>query len=209
MAAAAAAAKSVWIVDDSRAVAESFAALLASEAIPARTFYDGTSVLEALGAGEEPSAMLLDISMPPDNGNSVLDWVAKNPAWTFPVLVLTGAVESLRKDLAGRAFVVMEKPIDPLVLVAHLRRALNPTNPAPRQESTTMKKFRFTNGPLAAVATVDTAAQAAAKFNTDFYPGEKEVTIHDSNNMRVVLTVPRVEAAKAENWTEEAAPPTT
>lgn len=114
----------IWVVDDNPAVAESLAALLMSEGLTVRSLLSGHAVKALLEEGLRPKAMLLDMSMPDDGGNAVLEFLLDHPEWIFPVLVLTGYPGSVRPELRRRVWRILEKPVDPLVLLEHLKRSL-------------------------------------------------------------------------------------
>ena len=115
--------KAVWVVDDLPAVADATVLLLTTEGIEAKPYTCTADVLRDLRA-EQPAAMLLDLGMPGGGGNAVLQAIADEPSWTFPVLLYTGMEREIDKRLRGRVSRVLHKGDDPLDLVKHLRRAM-------------------------------------------------------------------------------------
>lgn len=113
----------VWVADDNEAVASAVAVLLESEGIPAHAVLDAPAARAELEKGRLPLAIILDLGMAGD-GNGLLSCIARHPDWRFPVLLLSGAPEKLAPEHRGRVNDVLEKPVDPLELVRHVRRAL-------------------------------------------------------------------------------------
>lgn len=114
----------IWVVDDNSAVAESLAALLIASGFKAMAMTSGRLALERLRAGEQPALMVLDLRMPGNGGNDVLEQIAFHPEWTFPVIVSTGCEELLSDALVSRVAAVLPKTVDPMVMIAHIRGAL-------------------------------------------------------------------------------------
>jgi FixJ family two-component response regulator len=114
---------SVWVVDDSAALAESVAAVLESSGIRARAMTSVHEVLGRLDRGGLPRAMVLDLLMP-TNGGTVLERLTACTEWTFPVVVLTGRPELLKDEWRGRVAAVVEKAGPPLELVRVLREVM-------------------------------------------------------------------------------------
>lgn len=113
----------VWVVDDNAAVAESVAAVLAAEGIPAVALVSTAAARALLDTGHEPRALVLDLHMP-NGGDGLLAEIASRPEWAWPVVVLTGYPDGLRPALRARAQAVLDKAGEPLALVAVVRRAL-------------------------------------------------------------------------------------
>lgn len=109
--------KTIAVVEDDTAVAESLAALVAGWGYVCRTYSTGEAFLEAIGAGSDPAGaavcVLLDVKLPGIDGLSLLDsFRAHDP--TTPVIVMTGhgdvrmAVDAMRRGAQD----FIEKPFD-------------------------------------------------------------------------------------------------
>ncbi|HZX26849.1 MAG TPA: response regulator [Telluria sp.] len=117
------------IVDDEDVVRDSLSWLAQSRGIPACSYPDGASFLEAAGAGFDPEGdcVLLDVRMPGMNGVAVFDQLsARGLAARLPVIFLTGhgdvpmAVDALKRG----AFDFYEKPFNDNQLMDRVQEAL-------------------------------------------------------------------------------------
>lgn len=115
--------KTVWVVDDRQDVAQALAAMLSAEQIPAEAIPGAVNARARLQGDGGPRLMVLDLSMP-SNGNRILKELLQNPAWTFPVIVLTGREEMLKPEVRNRAAVVLPKTVDPVELLIWVRQLL-------------------------------------------------------------------------------------
>jgi twitching motility two-component system response regulator PilG/twitching motility two-component system response regulator PilH len=119
-------AKTVLIVDDSRAVLDSLGTAFEEAGYEVKSASDGEEVFRKMTAGE-PDALLLDIYMPRLNGADVCRLVKAHPLWkkTFLVLMSSRISES-EMDMYRRigADEVLKKPLDPDQVVALVEKAL-------------------------------------------------------------------------------------
>ncbi len=114
----------IWVVDDSRAVAESLTFLLIASGLPAEAITSGRETLERLIAGDIPDLIVLDLRMAGANGNDVLAEIVSRPEWQFPVIISTGWEEGLSKELMERVSAILPKTIDPNKMLEFVRGAL-------------------------------------------------------------------------------------
>ena len=87
--------------------------------------------LEGLGvlSREQPDLIITDIVMPGLNGIEMIGAVRQSmsPSNRVPILVLTGHYKDFgTKAIAAGADRALQKPIDPNILMTHVRHLLNP-----------------------------------------------------------------------------------
>lgn len=117
--------REVIIVDDDLAVRDSLARLLRSDGIPARALASAEELLTASDRGP-PGCLLLDLRLPGMSGMELMQSLMRK-GMRAPVIIITGhgdiplAVSAVK---AG-AFDFIEKPYDPEVIVAAVRKALD------------------------------------------------------------------------------------
>lgn len=118
--------RSVLIVDDDRAVADTFSRMLALEGFQVATAADAEAGLE-LADRSRPDAIILDLRMPIVNGLQFLRTLRTRPHLVdVPVAIVTGDYflgESMAADLKALGAAVRFKPLWLEDLVA-LARAL-------------------------------------------------------------------------------------
>jgi signal transduction histidine kinase/DNA-binding response OmpR family regulator len=123
----------VLVVDDDADVRSLLEQELVSAGYRVRTASGGAQALELL-RGERPSAMLLDLMMPPPDGFEVLYRLRRNPSLSdTPVIVvtareLTAADETILAEAAQR---VIRKGADSAQLVEEILRALEQHSASP------------------------------------------------------------------------------
>ena len=119
--------KTVWIVDDDRAIRWVLEKALAREQIPFQSFSSASELLPRLDhAGEEPPAVLVsDIRMPGTSGLELLEAV-KGHYPQLPVIIMTAYsdLDSAVSAFQGGAFEYLPKPFDVDQAIALIRRAL-------------------------------------------------------------------------------------
>ena len=122
----------VLVVDDDVESQELYVEILRWAGFEVCTAADGMSAIRA-ATDEQPHAVVLDIEMPRKDGLAVLAELRSLPETaTIPVIALTGFSEAAdRARIAGGFTCVLEKPCDPLSLIATVREAIRLT-PEPR-----------------------------------------------------------------------------
>lgn len=119
----------VLIVDDERMVREYLKRLLLTREIECHAV---TSVREAIEYLEQcreidcPRLILLDLIMPQQGGNDLLQWIRDSAAFKPPVVVLSGYVNELRSDLLGIPVAIIEKAQIPVRLLNEILPYLRP-----------------------------------------------------------------------------------
>jgi DNA-binding NtrC family response regulator len=114
----------VLVIDDEPCQAEFLKGFLEPLPLDVR-ISPGTEAAIELLATERFHAVLTDLVMPGGGGTAVLDFVQSQGLQT-PVIIVTGYAdqESAEECTTAGAFDFISKPVDPLALVAVLRRAL-------------------------------------------------------------------------------------
>ena len=112
----------IWVVEDDDVVAELVADLLEVNGYEVTKYPYGGPVLENLKAGMAPDLIVLDLKMPPPDGNDVLE-VLKNFVG-FPVIVLTAYENFLRPHLQNIPYGIVGKPFKLEHLLGTVRNAL-------------------------------------------------------------------------------------
>lgn len=115
--------KNVWIVDDDRSIRWVLEKALQKANIPAKTFSEAESVLEALKT-EEPAAILSDIHMPGKSGLDMLSEI-KQEHPKLPIIIMTAYsdLDSAVASFQGGAFEYLPKPFDIEKAIELVRRA--------------------------------------------------------------------------------------
>jgi len=118
---------SVVVIDDDEAVLDSLRVLLESEGFHVETFERASAFLQHF-EGRLPGCLVTDVRMPDMDGLELLQALsARGPM--PPVIVITGhgevamAVQAMK--LGARDF--LEKPFDPVDLMASIRKSLSGT----------------------------------------------------------------------------------
>ena len=127
------AARKILIIDDDRGFALALAHFLEKAGYAVRRAENGEEGLR-MAARESPDLILLDFMMPIKTGFEVCQELRRTPGLcAVPVIVLTafgqniGEIHGLRQDEAGTQIrAVLEKPIEPNVLLERLAEALSP-----------------------------------------------------------------------------------
>ncbi|MFO1283707.1 MAG: nitrogen regulation protein NR(I) [Burkholderiales bacterium] len=124
---AAAAPRSVWIVDDDRSIRWVLEKALAREGIPHKTFSSAYEVMQAL-AVSEPQVLVSDIRMSGESGLSLLARI-KETHPQVPVIIMTAYsdLDSAVQAFQGGAFEYLPKPFDVDHALALIRRAISQT----------------------------------------------------------------------------------
>ena len=114
----------ILLVDDTPEVLQFLEARLRSLGFTTRIVHNGAQAIEAV-AGDRPDLVVMDISMPEINGYQACREI-KRLAASLPVLVLTAKTDPAHKfwALESGADDFLTKPIDPAVVVQHVRTLL-------------------------------------------------------------------------------------
>lgn len=118
-----AAPRHILVVDDDPAIQGAIALLLEREGFSVTCASNGAEALRALGVGEAPSLILLDLMMPVMNGQELRRELLLDPRLVgIPVVVLSATPgDELRADLPP-PHAVMPKPFDIDELLAVVER---------------------------------------------------------------------------------------
>ena len=129
----AAAAATIFVVDDNRDIREAMRALLSNADYQVKTYANAQAFLNTHRPGER-GCLITDVRMPGMNGLEMLARLAAEDG-KLPAIVITGqgdiamAVQAVRAGAAD----FIEKPVDPEVLLASIHRALQQaSSPAER-----------------------------------------------------------------------------
>src|SRR5262245_7174262 len=110
---------SVLVVEDDQDLRYLFRVSLALAGFHVREAADGYLALVALEE-QPPDVVILDLALPRVSGFSVLEEiVAREDLRKLPVIVVTGLIVTTRLQAT-----MLQKPVDPPVLVGAVRRAL-------------------------------------------------------------------------------------
>lgn len=128
--------KTIWIVDDDRAVRFVLAAALREVGYLPREFGDAEQAIAAI-AESAPDLLFTDVRMPGISGLKLLERVAAHEPH-FPVIVMSAFTDVASTASAYRlgAFDYLPKPFDLDEAVAAARRALSQPRSAPSAAST-------------------------------------------------------------------------
>ncbi|MDR1529796.1 MAG: nitrogen regulation protein NR(I) [Burkholderiales bacterium] len=117
--------KTVWIVDDDRAIRWVLEKAFERERIAQRSFISTDEVLSALNDSEPPSVLLSDIRMSGESGLVLLEQIKKRYP-DLPVIIMTAYsdLDSAVAAFQGGAFEYLPKPFDVNQAVGLVRRAM-------------------------------------------------------------------------------------
>ena len=115
----------IAIVDDYPDAAHILAVLVeAGLGYDARAFTSGSEFLATLEA-TRPDAVVLDLWMPSPNGREILRYLREHGMEDIPVIIMSAAGEGAITDaIAAGAVAGVEKPVEPAVLMAVLKDAV-------------------------------------------------------------------------------------
>lgn len=133
--------KRILLVDDERSIRESLSKVLRAENYEVVVGENGQEAIEKHGA-ERIDLLILDLNMPVKDGWATLEWLAKiNPL--LPVVLITGRSNQRALAETAGADVLMEKPLDLLLLLQTIRELTDesPENRA-RRASNRVSSFR-------------------------------------------------------------------
>ena len=114
----------ILLVDDTPEVLQFLDARLRALGFTTRIVHNGAQAIEAV-TSDKPDLVVMDISMPEINGYQACREI-KRMAAALPVLVLTAKTDPAHRfwALESGADGFLTKPIDPAVVVQHVRTLL-------------------------------------------------------------------------------------
>ena len=112
----------VFVVDDDRVLADTISAVLRSVGLYVRTFYDGLPAINH-AIVSKPDVIVTDYRMP-TNGLRLASWL-KDYCPSCKVVLISGDAPTCTLDQAhhGYRFTLLEKPVDPALLIAAVDKA--------------------------------------------------------------------------------------
>ena len=112
----------VFVVDDDRVLADTISAVLRSVGYQVRTFYDGLPAIN-YAIGSKPDVIVTDYRMP-TNGLQLASWL-RDYCPACKVVLISGDAPTCNLEQAGRGyhFTLLEKPVDPAMLIEAVDRA--------------------------------------------------------------------------------------
>ena len=116
----------VIIIDDDSAACASVCALLEAFGYDVTSFHSAEAFLSADDAATNDACLLLDMQLPGMNGRE-LQKKLKRSGIQLPVIFVSGYADSALTSEAVEdgAIAVLEKPVNPHLLVEHVERALS------------------------------------------------------------------------------------
>jgi len=135
--------RKVLVVDDNPVVVKAFELKLKASGFTVLTANEGAAAVSA-ARQELPDLIILDITYPPDVGNSGLQWDGFNimqwlrrfkEAANIPIVIITGGDPAIYKDrsLRGGAAAFFQKPVDYREFLAAIVKLLE-SKPAQKTE---------------------------------------------------------------------------
>ncbi|MBW7850234.1 MAG: response regulator transcription factor [Rhodospirillales bacterium] len=120
----AAAAPTVFVVDDDEAVRHCLSVMLQMAGLHSETFADGVQFTRSYRSGR-PGCLVLDARMPAMSGIEVQQWMGRQET-PLPVIIITGHGEVSMAVTAFRAgaFDFLEKPFDDGYFISRVQAAL-------------------------------------------------------------------------------------
>jgi len=116
----------VLIADDNKEILKLVTRVLSSEGYEIEAVQDGATAIEKINATRF-DAILLDFMMPLASGFEVIDWIEENRPEVAAacVIVMTAAVNELRKFDTSKVFAAIAKPFDIFTLRDTVRRCID------------------------------------------------------------------------------------
>lgn len=113
----------VLVVDDDLPTREALALILTAEGYRVRTATDGLAALRELRDGDRPCVIVLDLMMPMMDGWQFRHEQRRDPQLAdIPVIVCSAAGRVRQRAAELQAIAYFDKPLDPMDLVAAIRR---------------------------------------------------------------------------------------
>ncbi len=130
----------IAIIDDDRQVREALVMLLNAHDFETRSFASARELVES-GVDREAACLILDLKMPEVDGLELQQLLNANGT-TSPVIFLSGHgdVSSAVRAMRHGALTFLQKPVDQMVLLEHIREALA-LNRAARERAGELQQF--------------------------------------------------------------------
>lgn len=112
----------IWVVEDDNVVAQLIHDLLVAEKYTVTHFSNGRVPIDHLRTGYCPSVMVLDLRMPPPDGNDVMR--AVKALGRPPVILVTGFAGDIAPDLLTVPIKILDKPFTRHELLDTVEQAL-------------------------------------------------------------------------------------
>jgi CheY-like chemotaxis protein len=117
--------KQILIVEDDRAIRETFASILESEGYYVTRTCNGKEALDYLHHGVLPNLILLDLMMPVMDGYAFRKEQLKSKEWShIPVVVLSARGELQPSFIEGDSLSWLNKPIELDVFLGQISKVL-------------------------------------------------------------------------------------
>ena len=115
----------ILIADDNQEILRLVSRVLSTEGYEIEVVEDGAMAIEKINAGTF-DAILLDFMMPLASGFEVIDWIEENRPEVAAacVIVMTAAVNELRKFDTSKVYAAIAKPFDIFTLRDTVRRCI-------------------------------------------------------------------------------------
>lgn len=125
----------VFVVDDDPGALRSLCWMIQQAKLPVRAFRSGREFLESYSP-QETGCLVLDVRMPEMDGPEVQECLRANGS-DLPVIFITahGDVPTCTRAFKAGAVEFLEKPVDDVILLSHIREALarSATQPQPSE----------------------------------------------------------------------------
>jgi two-component system CheB/CheR fusion protein len=125
---------SILLVEDDLELCELLALLLTEEGYRVTSAHDGIAAINMVARGTvRPDLILADYNLPKGmNGVEVTARLREGLGGTVPIIILTGDIStSTLRDIAGRHYVQLNKPVKPAELTETIQRLLVASRAAP------------------------------------------------------------------------------
>ncbi|MGA2990214.1 MAG: response regulator [Candidatus Korobacteraceae bacterium] len=112
----------VFVVDDDRVLANAISQVLRGAGFQVKTFYDGLPAINT-AIGSKPDVIVTDYLMP-TNGLRLASWL-RDYCPACKVVLISGDAPgcTLQQADYGYHFVLLEKPVDPVMLIQVVTQA--------------------------------------------------------------------------------------
>lgn len=121
----------IWVIEDEDIVAQLVVELLKSQHYSVERYNGGDKALQALRSNPLPDLIILDLKMPPPDGNYVLQHIAG--MGKPPTLILSAYLDYLTPTLRHVPVGCISKPFKMADLLSAVANALQPHTQCPAQ----------------------------------------------------------------------------
>lgn len=116
--------RTVVVIDDDLEIRETLSMMLKDEGYPVEAAYNGQEALDLLGNIDPPGLLLVDLTMPVMDGNTLMSVLDEHPKFSsIPVVILTAVPRNARPGPTK----VLSKPVDFDVLLKMVGQYCGPT----------------------------------------------------------------------------------